>query len=107
VRFIGRRGGAEAVQRGGGARWCGGRPLKLGGALGAAAPEGKGARRHECATRHSMPWSVEGGDELGRPGRRRCVVGHGGERSGWRLKEVPTCGSRLAAAEREGKKVGR
>jgi hypothetical protein len=54
-----------------------------------------------------MPWSVEGGDELGRPGRRRCVVGHGGERSGWRLKEVPTCGSRLAAAEREGKKVGR
>jgi hypothetical protein len=29
------------------------------------------------------------------------VVGHGGERSGWRLKEVPTCGSWLAAAERE------
>jgi hypothetical protein len=36
------------------------------------------------------------------------VVGHGGERSGWRLKEVPTCGSWLAAAERERgeKKVG-
>jgi hypothetical protein len=35
------------------------------------------------------------------------VVGHGRERSGWRLKEMPTCGSQLAAAEREGKKVGR
>jgi hypothetical protein len=35
------------------------------------------------------------------------VVGHGGERSGWRLKEVPACGSRLAADEREEKKVGR
>jgi hypothetical protein len=36
------------------------------------------------------------------------VVGHGGERSGWRLKEMPTCGFRLAAAERERekKKVG-
>jgi hypothetical protein len=35
------------------------------------------------------------------------VVGHGRERSGWRLKEMPTCGSQLAAAEREGKNVGR
>jgi hypothetical protein len=38
-----------------------------------------------------MSCSVEGGEELG--GREGGgVVGHDGERSSWRLKEVPTCG---------------